>query len=238
MGGNTMENNEEITCYEGLKYYQKWIVEDLRDGKRKPTDIDWWQVSNGSVEELRFIAYALQEKAGYNQAVEMVECAAYQSKIDSKASEDYAKRVSALLDYWQKIESRYRQHTPSSRTDQPPAEPTEPTETVELANNTFSIPRYLQADRAENMLKALEDVTGYDNKPVLDRSKTPWGYSSQPDWGHAAKKIVEKLGITMRWEDWGNLIGTDGKKLQKAYNNSSQSSDSKNRITNAIKSIK
>jgi hypothetical protein len=221
-----------------LKYYQKWIVEDLRDGKRKPTDIDWWQVSNGSVEELRFIAYALQEKAGYNQAVEMVECALYQSKIESKVSEDYAKRVSALLDYWQKIESRYRQHTPSSRTDQPPVEPTEPTETVDLANNTFSIPRYLQADRAENMLKALEDVTGYDNKPVLDRSKTPWGYSSQPDWGHAAKKIVEKLGITMHWEDWGNLIGTDGKKLQKAYNNSSQSSDSKNRITNAIKSIK
>lgn len=217
----------EITAYSSLNYHDKWIVDDLINKIRTPIEIDWWQVSNGDVRHLNCIAYAIQETQGNNKAVEMLECAFYQSRADSRASEDYIKRVSALLEYFREIVSKYQL-----------AESTEPIETVELANNTFSIPRYLQTVRAENMLKALEDVTGYDNKPVLDRSKNPWGYSSQPDWGHAAKKIVEKLGITMHWKDWGNLIGMDGKKLQKAYNNCSQSSDSKNRITNAIKSIK
>lgn len=230
-----MENNEEITCYEGLKYYQKWLVEDLRDGKRKPTDIDWWQVSNGSVEELRFIAYALQEKAGYNQAVEMVECAVYQSKIDSKASEDYVKRVSALLDYWQKIESRYRQHTPSSRTDQPPAEPTTGTDTDQ--QQAFEVPKYLTETKAEKMLLALEDTPGYCNRKVLDRTQTPWVVSSMPDWGKVAQIMQEELSVKMYWDDWGKLIGKTGKALQKAYYKS-RGTNSQTRIFEVLNKLK
>lgn len=121
--------------------------------------------------------------------------------------------------------------------EEQPAEPTEE-QTAEPENNTFSIPQYLQSYKAQKMLKALEETNGYNDKPVLDRSNTPWGYSSQPDWGFAAKTIVEKLGVTMHWKDWAGLIGKDPKKLQKAYNKSSQSTDSKNKITNALKSIK
>lgn len=243
-----MKKNKELTSYSGLEYNQKWIVDDLAKGKRTPADIDWLRVSNGSVDNLKYIAYALQEKAGNKQAVEMVECALCQSKINSKASECYIERVSALLEYFQKIESRYQQPA-DSRTDQPAVEPTTGTSTEQQHPDTsadggtgqppaFEIPQYLQSDKAQKMLKALEETNGYNDKPVLDRSNTPWGYSSQPDWGFAAKTIVEKLGVTMRWKDWAGLIGKDSKKLQKAYNKSSQSTDSKNKITNALKSIK
>ena len=273
MGENTMENNEEITCYEGLKFNQKWIVEDLSDGRRKPTDIDWLQVSNGSVDDLKFIAYALQEKAGYNQAVEMVECALYQSKIDNGASEDYIKRVSALLEYWQKIESRYQQPTPSSRTDQPPAEPTtgadtdqpttepapaEPTTgtdtdqqhpeppapSIEEETATgsekepataFEIPKFLQSERAKEILKGLESISGANDTQVLDRSKTPWGYSSYKDWGQVAESVTEKLSVRMLWQQWAKLIGVRANTLKTEYHSSKILTETQQRIKDYIK---
>lgn len=218
MGEITMENNEEITCYEGLKFNQKWIVEDLRDGKRKPTDIDWWQVSNGSVEDLRFIAYALQEKAGYNQAVEMVECTVYQSKIDSKASEDYIKRVSALLEYWQKIESRYQQPTPSSRTDQPPAEPT----TAEQVPPQFE--QQLHNDIAWLMpfFDMLEDVgeieiRGKGKRKLLDKSGGKWVFATKTLCGYVAYKMQTDLGITDPYKRMSEVTGVSNSSLIMAH---------------------
>ena len=245
-----MENNEEITCYEGLKYYQKWIVEDLRDGKRKPTEIDWLQVSNGSVKELKFIAYALQEKASYEQAVEMVECALYQSKIDNRA-------------------------TPSSRTDQPPAEPTtgadtdqpttepapaEPTTgtdtdqqhpeppapSIEEETATgsekepataFEIPKFLQSERAEKILKGLESISGANDTQVLDRNKTPWGYSSYKDWGQVAESVTEKLSVRMLWQQWAKLIGVRANTLKTEYHSSKTLTETQQRIKDYIKTF-
>lgn len=236
-----MKKNKELTSYSGLEYNQKWIVDDLAKGKRTPADIDWLQVSNGSVDNLKYIAYALQEKAGNKQAVEMVECALCQSKIDSKASEDYVKRVSALLEYLQKIESRYQQPADSG-TDQPAAEPTTGTSTDTSADGgtgqppAFEIPRYLTESKAEQMLQELEKTQGYGNKKVLDRTATPWVVSSMPDWGKAAQIIQDKLSFDMCWDDWAKLIGKTGTALKRATNKST-CTRSQNRISSALNKL-
>lgn len=242
-----MKKNKELTSYSGLEYNQKWIVDDLAKGKRTPADIDWLQVSNGSVDNLKYIAYALQEKAGNKQAVEMVECALCQSKIDSKASEDYVKRVSALLEYLQKIESRYQQPA-DSRTDQPAAEPTTGTSTEQQYSDTsadggtgqppaFEIPQYLTESKAEQMLQELEKTQGYGNKKVLDRTVTPWVVSSMPDWGKAAQIIQGELSVDMCWNDWARLIGKTGKAIKRAANKST-CTQSQERITKALNKLK
>lgn len=231
-----MGKKKKLTSYSGLEYNQKWIVDDLAKGKRTPADIDWLQVSNGSVDNLKYIAYALQEKAGNKQAVEMVECALYQSKIDSKASEDYVKRVSALLEYLQKIESRYQQPADSG-TDQPAAEPTTGTSTEQQHPDTsadggrtaatFTIPQCLQSEQAEKMLSALEKTTGYKGLPVLDRSVTPWRVSSQTDWGYVAEELTKRLNLTdsgkIEWQMWADLAGKERNRLRNAYRDSKAS---------------
>lgn len=63
---------------------------------------------------------------------------------------------------------------PAEPAEEQPAEPAEE-QPAEPENNTFSIPQYLQSDKAQKMLKALEETNGYNDKPVLDRSNTPWG---------------------------------------------------------------
>ena len=109
----------------------------------------------------------------------------------------------------------------------------EPTETVELANNTFSIPQYLTESKAEQMLRKLEKTQGFSNKKVLDRTVTPWVVSSMPDWGKAAQIIQGKLSVNMCWDDWAKLIGKTGKALKRAANKST-CTKSQDRIITAL----
>lgn len=114
----------------------------------------------------------------------------------------------------------------------------EPQKGVEKQRNTvFAIPQYLKTDRMERLLKALERTEGYDGKPVIDRSCTPWVVSSMPDWGHVAVLSISKIGARMRWADWGNVIGKDKESLKKAYYKSDKNTKSKKNIESAINSI-
>ena len=114
----------------------------------------------------------------------------------------------------------------------------EPQKGVEKQQNTvFAIPQYLKTDRMERILKALESTEGYDGKPVIDRSCTPWVVSSMPDWGHVAVLSISKIGARMRWADWGKMIGKDKESLKKAYYKSDKNTKSKKRIENVINYI-
>ncbi len=109
---------------------------------------------------------------------------------------------------------------------------------VEKQRNTvFAIPQYLKIDLMEKILKALERTEGYDGKPVIDRSCTPWVVSSMPDWGHVAKTICRKTGLRVFWDDWGKMIGKDKESLKKAYYKSDKETKSKKRIESVINSI-
>ena len=113
----------------------------------------------------------------------------------------------------------------------------EPQKGVEKQQNTvFAIPQYLKTDRIERILKALERTEGYDGKPVLDRSCTPWVVSSLPDWGHVAKTIC-KRGLKVCWDDWGKMIGKDKESLKKAYYKSDKETKSKKKIESVINYI-
>lgn len=103
--------------------------------------------------------------------------------------------------------------------------------------DNFAIPQYLTENKGDEALKILEDTTGYGNKPVLDRSKTPWVISSMSDWGKAAQIITQKLSVEIRWADWANLIGKKAESLRGAYNKS-KNTESQTRISNALNKLK
>lgn len=103
--------------------------------------------------------------------------------------------------------------------------------------DNFAVPQYLTENKGEEALKTLEATTGYGNKPVLDRSKTPWVVSSMSDWGKAAQIITQKLSVEMRWADWANLIGKKAESLRGAYNKS-KNTESQTRISNALNKLK
>lgn len=81
----------------------------------------------------------------------------------------------------------------------------------------FEIPDYLQTDRAEAILQAVEQLTGRRGQRVLDRSCTPWGFSTYTDWGEVGESLCKKLGLAMNWQDWANLVGVNKNALKSAY---------------------
>ena len=81
----------------------------------------------------------------------------------------------------------------------------------------FEIPDYLQTERAEAILQAVEGLTGRSGQRVLDRSCTPWGFSTYTDWGEVGESLCKKLGLAMNWQDWANLVGVNKNALKSAY---------------------
>ena len=145
----------------------------------------------------------------------------------------------------------------AGRTDQPPAEPTTGTDTdqqhpeppapsIEEETATcsekepataFEIPKFLQSERAEKILKGLESISGANDTQVLDRSKTPWGYSSYKDWGQVAESVTEKLSVRMLWQQWAKLIGVRANTLKTEYHSSKISTETQQRIKDYIKTF-
>ena len=102
----------------------------------------------------------------------------------------------------------------------------------------FAIPDYLQTERAESILQAVEGLTGRRGQRVLDRSCTPWGYSSYTDWGEVGESLCKKLGLAMNWQDWANLVGVNKNALKSAYHKRTNKTETGIKIAQTIKRLK
>ena len=102
----------------------------------------------------------------------------------------------------------------------------------------FEIPDYLQTERAEKILQAIEWLTGRNGQHVLDRSCTPWGFSTYTDWGEVGESLCKKLGLSMNWQDWANLVGVNKNALKSAYHKRTNRTSTGIKIAQAINRLK
>lgn len=102
----------------------------------------------------------------------------------------------------------------------------------------FEIPDYLQTEGAEKILQAVEGLTGRRGQRVLDRSCTPWGFSTYTDWGEVGKSLCKKLGLAMNWQDWANLVGVNKNALKSAYHKRTNKTATGIKIAQTINRLK
>lgn len=102
----------------------------------------------------------------------------------------------------------------------------------------FVIPYYLQTERAEAILQAVEQLTGRNGQRVLDRSCTPWGFSTYTDWGEVGESLCKKLGLAMNWQDWANLVGVNKDALKSAYHKRTNKTTTGIKIAQTINRLK
>lgn len=102
----------------------------------------------------------------------------------------------------------------------------------------FEIPDYLRTEGAEKILQAVEGLTGRRGQRVLDRSCTPWGFSTYTDWGEVGKSLCKKLGLAMNWQDWANLVGVNKNALKSAYHKRTNKTTTGIKIAQTINRLK